>query len=87
MAYAKNNTLLSLLNGAGFGTGYGAGVRFGYEDVYPSLKSGGQKLWRYFEDLGLFNSNLRAGYSTGNPASSPTHKYSSWNTGSWFKGW
>lgn len=30
---------LGLAQGFAFGTGYGAGVRFGYEDVYPYLKS------------------------------------------------
>lgn len=30
---------LGLLQGFAFGTGYGAGVRFGYEDVYPYLKN------------------------------------------------
>ena len=30
--------ITGLASGFAFGTGYGAGVRFGYEDVYPYLK-------------------------------------------------
>ena len=31
-------SMMNLVQGFAFGTGYGSGVRFGYEDVYPKLK-------------------------------------------------
>lgn len=47
-------TLLSavsaLAQGFSFGTGYGSGVRFGFEDVYPFLK---QNLGEIGKILGL----------------------------------
>lgn len=47
MAIPSSAALVTLLKGVestaqgfGFGTGYGAGVRFGYTDVYPALREG-----------------------------------------------
>ena len=34
----------SLLQGAGFGIGYGAGIRVGYQDVYPAFKGNIEQL-------------------------------------------
>ena len=53
------STITGLLQGFGFGTGYGSGVRFGYEDLYPLLKTQGQRL---LELLGL-NSFATSGFN------------------------
>ncbi len=39
MSARQANPVLSLMQGAAFGIGYGAGVRFGYEVVYPHILS------------------------------------------------
>lgn len=31
--------ITGLMQGFGFGAGYGSGVRFGYQDLYPAIKS------------------------------------------------
>lgn len=42
--------LLNLAQGFAFGTGYGSGVRFGFEDVYPFFKNNAQGVMQF---LGL----------------------------------
>ena len=36
--FSAGKVLMNLAQGFAFGTGYGSGVRFGYEDVYPKLR-------------------------------------------------
>lgn len=42
--------LSGLAQGFAFGTGYGSGVRFGFEDVYPFFKSNAREMMEW---LGL----------------------------------
>jgi hypothetical protein len=45
------SALTDLARGFAFGTGYGSGVRFGFEDVYPFFKGNAQKV------MGMFGFN------------------------------
>lgn len=51
------------IQGGGFGLGYGAGVRAGYEDLYPALKSKFEELAAAFHGS-QFGSGLLLGLNS-----------------------
>lgn len=68
--------LTGLIQGFGFGTGYGAGVRFGFEDVYPYFRGQAGDILKF---LGV-NTYARSGYKSGAGFNSPPTRQGSWRS-------